>query len=521
MTPLPEIDDEGSEPKTAIDPGLMGNSPDGLVSEVSTGAHLPPELGDEPPTATTNASGDLIVPSMSSGSVRSDPTRPGGKAGPVIIGDANGYRGATHVGPNPVANGVPSDPGPEQTSAPQMGSMDSSLRSYPSDAGPTSMPSVDPSTTENRLPERRGRGPVPMRRSRSRMPLVLFLLLVVIVGGMGGYLLRRASRTDASIIVEVEPEGVTATIRIDNMAIPAGDAWTTEPGEHRISVEAQGYRPYVKDHTVDKDTFVKVTLVPVAAEETKPPTGGEVKEPLKGGGTGSDTSGGAEKPAEAAKFAAAFTVTPQGVELKVDGKPVPTGPNPRVDELAADQPHTWEASLSGYKSESGQIEKPSPGSTEKMITVKLEKEPPAPKETKAKDPRDREREKERERERREKEREAKEAAAAKAAAAKEAAAAKAAAAKEAADAKKAAKLAAANASKAKGKLACSASEPDAEIWIDGKNTKLITPVPIAKAIELPVGKHTVVFKLNGKQSDPQPIEIIENDVTTLRNVELK
>ena len=44
------------------------------------------------------------------------------------------------------------------------------------------------------------------------------------------------------------------------------------------------------------------------------------------------------------------------------------------------------------------------------------------------------------------------------------------------------------------------------MWVDGKNTGSKTPVPQTQPIELPVGKHKVIFKLDGKSSPPVEID---------------
>jgi hypothetical protein len=72
-------------------------------------------------------------------------------------------------------------------------------------------------------------------------------------------------------------------------------------------------------------------------------------------------------------------------------------------------------------------------------------------------------------------------------------------------------------SKAKGKLACGTRPQGAEIWVDGKNSGRQTPVPISNPLFLSAGQHTVVFKLNGKQSGPHQVSIPDGENPVLLN----
>ena len=60
-----------------------------------------------------------------------------------------------------------------------------------------------------------------------------------------------------------------------------------------------------------------------------------------------------------------------------------------------------------------------------------------------------------------------------------------------------------------GKLACSSDPVDAEVIIDGKPTGRRTPVPKGQEIELPFGRHKVVFRREGKSSPVHEIVIGE------------
>ena len=71
---------------------------------------------------------------------------------------------------------------------------------------------------------------------------------------------------------------------------------------------------------------------------------------------------------------------------------------------------------------------------------------------------------------------------------------------------------------AMGKFACSTSPAGAQIWVDGKNTGRVSPVPLGNPLQLPVGKRKVVFKLNGKSTKPQVVVIDTENVAKLINV---
>lgn len=70
--------------------------------------------------------------------------------------------------------------------------------------------------------------------------------------------------------------------------------------------------------------------------------------------------------------------------------------------------------------------------------------------------------------------------------------------------------------RAKGKLACRSRSAGAEVWIDGKKTDRLTPVPLSNPIELAVGIHRVSFKLEGKFSGPFQVEVKEGATAIVR-----
>jgi serine/threonine protein kinase len=72
-----------------------------------------------------------------------------------------------------------------------------------------------------------------------------------------------------------------------------------------------------------------------------------------------------------------------------------------------------------------------------------------------------------------------------------------------------------------GELWCSSNPAGAHIWVDNKDTGQTTPASAAHPVRLPVGHHTVVFKLEGRKSEPQAVEIPENKEARVINIPLQ
>jgi serine/threonine protein kinase len=71
--------------------------------------------------------------------------------------------------------------------------------------------------------------------------------------------------------------------------------------------------------------------------------------------------------------------------------------------------------------------------------------------------------------------------------------------------------------KATGKLMCNSKPVGAEVWIDGRNSGRKTPVAKTQEIELPAGRHSVVFKLEGKSTPPQEVVILTDETVTVKS----
>ncbi len=75
--------------------------------------------------------------------------------------------------------------------------------------------------------------------------------------------------------------------------------------------------------------------------------------------------------------------------------------------------------------------------------------------------------------------------------------------------------------KVMGKFACSTKPAGADIYVDGKKTNRQTPVTLGSPLMLPVGKRKISFKLNGKSTKPEVVEITETGVAKLVNVPIE
>jgi eukaryotic-like serine/threonine-protein kinase len=75
--------------------------------------------------------------------------------------------------------------------------------------------------------------------------------------------------------------------------------------------------------------------------------------------------------------------------------------------------------------------------------------------------------------------------------------------------------------KVTGKLACSTVPAGARVFVNGKDTRRDTPVALNNPLVLPVGSHTVLFKLDGRQSKPVTVTIKEDDVAKLIGIPLE
>jgi len=211
-------------------------------------------------------------------------------------------------------------------------------------------------------------------------------------------------------------------------------------------------------------------------------------------------------------YAVAFITDEAGVEVMVDGRRVGKTPNLRVEGLSFERPHKAQASKPGFQTINLVIENPDKLETLNQKLTMVKEEGPSPKETKpvAEKPPKKEEAPPPKKEEAPPPKKAEAPPPKKEEAPPPKKAEEAPAKKEEAPAKKG--------GKAKGKFACATKPLGAEVWVDGKNTGEKTPISLSKAIDLPVGKHKVLFKLNGKTSGPHEITVEEDQVAKLTGI---
>jgi serine/threonine protein kinase len=494
---LPAIEDEGSEPKTSIDPEFAAAAMQGLADGSSAGLPTSPGMdhGEEPRTATNTNPRRGVGPALG------EDTRPrtvsSGKS-PVVIGEPNGYGGETMVGPPPALQDARSGLGDDlfqdqtgRTSGPEPDEMESpSVQTDPSLN--RSPPTVAEARPRKSPPKPKLRGPAQPERAagrrRSRAPLVVFLLVLLGVGGGGGLFLYRSAPAEPSgVLLQVTPtENLTLTL--GGQPVVNYKVAERPPGTYELVVSAPGYVTDRRTLTISEHkTDVLVIDLQVDSNASPPdPARAPGKEPVaeatpdppsdppEGSDPGpsprSDPTLTAEPqppapvpppaPPEPATFAASFTSDPPGAEVKLEGKTVGTTPRARASRLAMGKEYRYTARLAGYRPYESSFE--GNGDPEVVVRFQMEREPAREVRRSPKPP--------------------------------------------------------PAAARAKGKLACSSNPAGAEVIVDGKPTGRQTPVPIAKPLELTVGTHRISFRLGGKTSKVHTVEIQEDKVEVLRGI---
>ncbi|RKH62443.1 serine/threonine-protein kinase [Corallococcus llansteffanensis] len=282
----------------------------------------------------------------------------------------------------------------------------------------------------------------------------------------------------------VTPMG--AKVLVDGEAVRANEVVELSAGVHQVKATAPDHQPAMQQ--IEVISGQEAAVVPLALKPNAPPPPPvAVKEPPPPTTPPPTPEKPPEKPVEPAApktFAAVFEGQ-EGAEVSVDGKPVGKVPGARLPDLEVGKTYRFTAKRAGFKPFQGEFT--STGDAEVKVAVTLEAEPvsepppkptppkptpptpkprppvvvePTPKPTPPKPP----------------------------------------------------------PASAKGKFACSTSPAGAQIWVDGKNTNRVSPVPLGNPLELPVGKRKVVFKLNGKSTKPQVVVIEADGVAKLINV---
>lgn len=552
---LAELDGAGDKTQIvdssiAMNPGPQASSKNVLVDDSLTGETEYPEDATLPPTSR-------------------EKVRANGRQQVVIGNEAEGYAGATVIGPAPTSRPVPE--AREESNATRVGQIESGgtmvspmltgqrrrldveeehepepspsldaeqessdaygdeAQEQPPDAdleeeestGPIALQQQEPKPAAEKSKPAPQKAPQKEKAPRAAAgkkppPKVLIgvaagaVLLVVLVLG---FVMLSGPRT-GSLMVSVQTEG--AELRVDGKPIKKNEVIELPVGSHKLTATAPGHLPLEQVVTVAKGQPPRVVSValeaePPADQPDKPAaqdshvastgtgtgtqaatqgsapaqqapvqtasTGTGTGTTATGTGTGPSTPPAPEAPPKPTTFAAVFVGEPGGTEVEVDGKSAGKTPNAKLANLTIGKTYSFTARRSGYKSYTHTFR--SDGETEVKVPFELEKEepPPPPPEHQA----------------------------VKSAPVRSTP-------KPAPSPPKAT---------VKGKLACSTKPPGAQIWVDGKSTGRETPVALGNPLLLPVGSRTVVFKIGGKQSKPQKVNITEGDVAKLINIPIE
>lgn len=453
---------------------------------------------------------DLNAPAPDKNPLPTSPARPRIAAKQqVVIGEAQEYSGETVIGPNPSRPEPPraqarQDSLEEDTTGPLRPASPPVLE--PSAGSVKPAPSTRPgrvSSPRNEAVRRESPRTQPLRKPTPRsseqpirIPRTRAGLLVV--GGLAAVVLMilavvlLVGRKTPGVVVSVSP--AEATVTVGTRKVINNTVYPVPPGTYELVATAPGYKTFTKRVTVGPNDTPKVESVDLEPERGDPPVkndppSGDTKPP---DGTGSTVPVQTTKvdtpptnpplrpdpppptptkvdPPRPKTFVARFVAPEKGIEVLVDGRPIGRTPTAQTS-LAVGRVYRYSARLAGYKPTAGEVR--FEGDPEVEVDLKLEKEPP----------------------------------------------------KEHTPVKPVVHQTPPPnrpPSRAKGRLACSSNPAGAEVYVDNRPTGRQTPIPIGNPLELSVGNHKVVFKVGGRSSAPQAVEIKENEVSTLRNVPIQ
>jgi serine/threonine protein kinase len=515
-------------PGVLFDDSGTGRNENPLDDSETGRSHNPIGNGgtDERPMFTSDATMAAPRPTGSIPAVRAK-SKSGPKAQVVIgEGEPENFGGATMVGPPPTSrNGAGEEeeqPEEEQESTGKMPVPSRSAKARPNkrkqeeDESETDDQEDEENARENgkaAIAARKGfapdKGAKPGKAAKPvatgpKKPLnpkifIIGAVAVVLLGIIGIVVAITAKPSTGSIMITVVPAAEGLQLRVDGKAAEPNKVIELEPGKHKIMAAAPGFQ------TLEQTVEIAVSEQPLPMPlKLKPETaGGETPTPDKQPGEVAKRPDPPETPSKPPDAVANNTETPKdppkqadppkqpepekpktfmavfvgnpGAEIQVDGKSVGQTPNAKLPNLQAGKTYKFAAKLAGHKPYAGEFEYE--GSPELKVEFELEKEPekvvtkppPPQPEPKPKPP------------------------------------------PPAPTPKKA----------VMGKLAASTKPAGAQIWVDGKYSGRDTPVAIGNPLLVPVGSRKIVFKLNGKQTKPQTVNITEADVAKLIGVPIE
>ncbi|HSP81573.1 MAG TPA: PEGA domain-containing protein, partial [Myxococcaceae bacterium] len=324
----------------------------------------------------------------------------------------------------------------------------------------------------------------PGKKSSPKVLLGAVAAGALVVLGVVGFLLFSGPGT-GSLMVSVQPS-MGVEVRIDGQVHAQNQVIQLPEGPHTVTATAPGHRPAEKQVIITRQSPAVVSLVLTPNSQAEQPEERGTAGTGASAGTGLATAQAAsDAPAEPTQeeepaaeeppstFEAVFE-GPSGAEIEVEGKSVGKMPGVKLAGLTLGQRYAFTARRAGYKTYSGSFSSDD-GDTELVVRFELEKEAPPPptaesRPTVRQPPPSRSPRPSR---------------------------------------------------TVKGKLACSSRPPGAQIWVNGRYSGRETPVALGNPLVLPVGSHTIVFKLDGKQSKPKKVTITEGEVAKLINVPLE
>jgi serine/threonine protein kinase len=430
----------------------------------------------------------------------------------IVIGDAP-VGGATSIGPSPYAGNetrmFPSDGEDEQAADDEeQASAEADEEAYDEHADDEvqaedaeAPPSVSDETIEPRsrrpAPERRptprpaasqkaARGPaapaatVDVKRKTLLIAIAATGVLAVLVLGVAAWRFANAG-PKSGVVVRVTPRDVGFTVLINpgqRSAVSPAEPIELAPGDYTIEIKPEdpAYLPVKKRISLKPGKTEPVAVVFSKAEGAPEPP----REPEK--------PAAPPEPAAPTTWTAVISSAEPGVEIALQGKRVGTTPRVELPDLEVGKTYEFTATKSGFEplaftlsntEKAPRVEKslslvkvakvepppkppaeqPTPKTEPKPVIAKTEPKPvvvkPEPVAKSEPSPKPPPR------------------------------------------------------GKATGRAAFASIPVGAEVWIDGKSTGKKTNIPQAQALELPVGKHKVVFKLDGKSSAPVEFEITE------------
>ena len=455
---------DDDEPKTQI------------VDDVFPGSRL--EATSPPGFANSDSVTSGPKPWLSAPPVESRrSSAPSGGRPAVVVGSAPEYAGSTVVGPVP--NRVSAAPlelagawshAGETRLRPALPDDDEDVASGEllyEDTGRVALATGQYTAPLESRPEPavEDRRPTPKSRPGSAEPrrwkLAVLLLALVAGAGLGGYRLTHPFRVE--LVVTMTPMDTTE-IRVGGRRVQNNTAVMLPPGDYEVVSSAPGYRSR-------RDRVRLVAEKPAVAltQMLEPETVSPLSKPSPSGVAGSVT---AKNSSAAATFRARFNSSEPGVRVTVEGEKAGLTPQAQKDGLLVGQRYRYIARKAGFHSAKGEFT--ASASADLTVTVNLVREsPPKPRP-----------------ERRPRVSEPPPSAVAEEAAVKQ------------------------------GTLICSSNPAGAQVWVDRKDTGRQTPIPKSRALNLPVGPHSVVFKLDERKSEPQHVVIDENAEQSLLNVPL-